>query len=343
MSGPYNGTRRRFLKYSGAVAIAGMAGCLGGGNGGEYPNRSIEVIVPWAQGGGTDRATRATVGPWGEIIGSNFTVQNLDGASTQIGGEELYDSEPDGYTVAMWNLPQMQATWMFQDAPYDMDSFDYFGTHHLDPTMWFAPPDSPYGDMVEFLEYAEDNDVTIGTTAAIGNTALSALLVNDTYDLNANIVNLEGGSPTRESTLAGDVDASVNQPWAFNPDHQGDVVALGTHTPEPVDEELWADAPAFGELGLGDELPLVDEGFGQWKIMVAPGGLEDEHPDRFETLEETYLEAMESDEFLDAAEDDARLDLILDVGGADKCRQEVEDYTGFMEEHGGLIEEFHEG
>lgn len=337
----YRTTRRRFVKYTGTIGIASIAGCQGFTGSfrseGSYPNRRIEVIVPWAQGGGTDRATRATTPTWSETLEADFAVQNYSGGSTQVGGERLYESEPDGYTVAMWNMPQMQATWLFQDAPYGMSDFDYIGTHHLDPTMWFAPPESPYEDMAEFIEYARNNEVTVGTTAAIGNTALSALLVEDTYDdIDFNLVNLEGGTPTRQATLAGDVDAAVNQPWAFNPDHIGDVIGLGTHNSES--QELWP-APTFGELGL-DDIPLVEEGFGQWKLIVAPGGLEDEYPDRYEALVESYAEVFERDDFRSRTEDQGGLNKILNYQNPEETEQEVQNYSEFMEEFASLFERF---
>ncbi|TKR25468.1 Bug family tripartite tricarboxylate transporter substrate binding protein [Natronomonas salsuginis] len=333
-------TRRRLLQSVGIVGLTGLAGCqdiAGSGSDGSYPDGRIEVIVPWSQGGGTDRATRATTPTWAETLGADFVVQNYSGGSTQVGGERLYNADPDGYTVAMWNMPQMQATWLFQDAPYGMDDFDYVGTHHLDPTMWFAPPGSPYEDMAEFIEYARENEVTVGTTAAIGNTALSALLVEDTYDdLEFNLVNLEGGTPTRQATLAGDVDAAVNQPWAFNPDHVGDVIALGTH--DSGGQELWP-APAFGELGL-DEIPLVEEGFGQWKLIVAPGGLEDEYPDRYEALVDSYAEVFERDAFHARAEEQGGLDEILEYNDPESTATEVESYSEFMEEFEPLFDRF---
>ncbi|MCQ4334914.1 hypothetical protein KM295_15795 [Natronomonas sp. F2-12] len=340
--------RRQFLKYAVTAGGAGLAGCLDsvgrgdnddtGDSNGTYPEQNIEVIVPWSQGGGTDRATRATTPTWSDILDANFVVQNYPGGSTQVGGERLYDADPDGYTIAMWNMPQMQATWIFQDAPYDMDDFDYLGTHHLDPTMWFAPPESPYEDMAEFIEYArEEGEVTVGTTAAIGNTALSALLIEDTYDdIEFNLVNLEGGTPTRQATLSGDVDASVNQPWAFNPDHIGEVIGLGTHTPEPQD--LWP-APSFAELGL-DEIPLVEEGFGQWKLIVAPGGLEDEYPERYNALVNSYAEIFEQDDFVSRAEEQGGLDQILDYNDPEATVQEVEAYSEFMQEYEPLFDRF---
>jgi tripartite-type tricarboxylate transporter receptor subunit TctC len=342
-------SRRKFVTYSGTVGIIGLTGCLSvsngadsnnrtGNNGGSYPEKNIQVIVPWSQGGGTDRATRATTPTWSETFGANFVVQNYPGGSTQVGGERLYNAEPDGYTIAMWNMPQMQATWMFQDAPYGMDDFDYIGTHHLDPTMWFAPPESPYEDMSEFIEYARDQEqVTVGTTAAIGNTALSALLVEDTYDdINFNLVNLGGGTPVRQATLSGDVDASVNQPWAFNPDNVSEVLGLGTHTPET--QELWP-APSFGELGLND-IPLVDEGFGQWKLIVAPGGLKNEYPERYNALADSYADVFEQDEFRSLAKEQGGLNQILEYNNPEKTEEEVQAYSNFMQEYEPLFDRF---
>lgn len=333
-------SRRRLLQCAGASGIGALAGCqgiVGSGSQADYPDGRIEVIVPWSQGGGTDRATRATTPTWNETLGAEFVVQNYSGGSTQVGGERLYDSDPDGYTVAMWNMPQMQATWLFQDAPYTMDDFDYIGTHHLDPTMWFAPPGSPYEDMSEFIEYARENDVTVGTTAAIGNTALSALLVQDTYDeIDFNLVNLEGGTPTRQAVLAGNVDAAVNQPWAFNPDYIDDVIGLGTHNSER--QELWP-TPSFGELGL-TEIPLVEEGFGQWKLVVAPGGIEEEYPDRYQALVDSYAEVFEQDAFYSRAEEQGGLDQILEHRGPEPTEEEVESYSEFMEEFEPLFDQF---
>jgi tripartite-type tricarboxylate transporter receptor subunit TctC len=331
--------RRQLLTCASVAGFTGLSGCVGESSGNkEYPEENIEIIVPWSQGGGTDRATRATTPTWSETLNINFVVQNYPGGSTQVGGERLYNADPDGYTIAMWNMPQMQATWMFQDASYGMEDFDYIGTHHLDPTMWFAPPGSEYEDMSEFIEYARDQDqVTVGTTAAIGNTALSALLVEDTYDdIDFNLVNLEGGTPTRQATLSGDVDASVNQPWAFNPNNIDEVIGLGTHTPERQD--LWP-APSFGELGL-DNIPLVKEGFGQWKLVVAPGGLQDEYPERFDSLVKSYAEVFESEEFISRAEDQGGLDKILEYNEPEETTTEVESYSEFMEEYEPLFENF---
>ncbi|MDQ2049563.1 tripartite tricarboxylate transporter substrate-binding protein [Natronolimnohabitans sp. A-GB9] len=335
----YETTSRRDVLKVGAVGAAGIS-IYGGevlGVVDLFDEQHITVIVPWAQGGGTDRAIRVTTPTWSDLQGIDFVVENYPGGSTQVGGEQVYNAEPDGTTIAMWNLPQMQATWLFQDAPYRTEDFDYIGTHHWDPTMWFAPPDRPYDDLEEFIEYAREEGATVGITAAIGNTALSALLVDETYDLDLSIVNMEGGSGVRQAVLAGDIDAGVNQPWAFDPDHADDVTALGSHTPDQ--QELWPTAPAFGELGL-DEIPLVEEGLGQWKLIVAPGGLRDRYPDRFEELAESYAAVFEDDEFQTRIEEQGGLDEIADYRGPEETEQEVEENAQFMETYADVIENF---
>lgn len=331
--------RRTYLQGITSAAVVGVAGCaeIRGSQG--YPSESITIIVPWAQGGGTDRSTRILVSPWQEEVNAEFVVENYPGGSTQVGGERLYNAEPDGYTVSMWNLPQMNATRLFQNAPYTIEDFDYIGTNHFDPTMWFAGTQTPYENMTDLIDDAKERpgEITVGLTSAVGNTALSALLVQDTYDVEFNLVNLEGGSSVRQNALGGQVPVVVNQPWAFNPANIGEVTPLGSHTAER--QSLWPETPSFAELGL-DDIPLVDEGLGQWKLMMAPGGLKEEYPDRYQTLVDSYKRAMETEEYRESAAKQGNLNKILRYNGPDDTFEIVESVSDSMREFEGLFDTF---
>lgn len=349
-----NFDRRTFVKSGIAIGTAGLAGCAssgngggggggggnnsgGGGGGGNYPSQTITVIVPWSQGGGTDRSTRALTPTWGDKIGGNFVVQNYPGAGTQIGGEKIYNAKPNGYTVGMWNLPQMQATQLLQDAKYKPSEFDFIGTNHADPTMWFAPKNVPYKNFKEFVEWAKGKgkDVTVGLTSTLGNTALSGVTVRDTIDgLNYQLVNLEGGSGVRKAVLAGDVDAAINQPWAFNPTNIGKVTALGSHTKK--EQALWPDTPSFWDLGFKD-LPYAQPISRQWKLMVAPPGTADKYPDRYQTLVDTYKEAMQSDAYLEKVKGLSNLDKLVEYNSPEKTREIVNENTKYMKKYLPLL------
>ncbi|RLM83642.1 tripartite tricarboxylate transporter substrate binding protein [Halobellus sp. Atlit-38R] len=331
--------RRTYLQGITSAAAVGVAGCteIRGSQG--YPNESITIIVPWAQGGGTDRSTRILVSPWQEELNAEFVVENYPGGSTQVGGERLYNAEPDGHTVSMWNLPQMNATRLFQNAPYTIEDFDYIGTNHFDPTMWFAGTQTPYENMTDLIDDARERpgEITVGLTSAVGNTALSALLVQDTYDVEFNLVNLEGGSSVRQNVLGGQVPVVVNQPWAFNPANVGEVTPLGSHTAER--QSLWPETPSFAELGL-DDIPLVDEGLGQWKLMMAPGGLKEEYPDRYQTLVDSYKRAMETEEYRESAAKQGNLNKILRYNEPDNTFEIVQSVSDSMREFEGLFDTF---
>lgn len=331
--------RRRFLKGIGSATMIGVAGCSGNSDEFSYPEDPITIIVPWAQGGGTDRSTRVLVSPWEEELDGDFVVVNYPGGSTQVGGERLFNAEPDGYTISMWNLPQMNATRLFEDAPYTINDFDYIGTNHFDPTMWFAGKDTPYETMNDLIDDAKEKpgEITVGLTSAVGNTALSALLVQDTYDIEFNLVNLEGGSNVRQNLLGGQVPVVVNQPWAFNPANIGEVTPLGSHTPEQ--QELWPNTPSFAELGLSD-IPLVNEGLGQWKLMMTPGGLEENYPDRYESLVNTYKTAMESETYRNEAAEQGNLDKILRYNNPEDTFEIVQNVSDSMQEYEELFNDF---
>src|SRR6185437_4610154 len=75
--------RRDFLYFAG-TAIAGMAvPTLAWTE--SYPSRSVRVIVPFAPGGVTDVTARLVASKLSEQFGKQFYVENLGGASGNIG------------------------------------------------------------------------------------------------------------------------------------------------------------------------------------------------------------------------------------------------------------------
>src|SRR5262245_55987287 len=87
-------TRRRFLQLS-AAAIAVPASAWAQ----TYPTRPVRIIVPFAPGGPTDVAARLIAQRLSENLGRNFFVENVVGASSNIGTAQAAKMAPDGYTI----------------------------------------------------------------------------------------------------------------------------------------------------------------------------------------------------------------------------------------------------
>ena len=66
-----------------------------------YPSRTIEIVVPFAAGGGTDLIARVLVERLSETMRQRFVIINRPGASTNIGTAAVANAQPDGYTLLL--------------------------------------------------------------------------------------------------------------------------------------------------------------------------------------------------------------------------------------------------
>ena len=64
-----------------------------------YPSRAIQLIVPFAAGGGVDVVTRVVAEAAGDIIKQRFVIENRGGAGTVLGSQAVAKAEADGYTL----------------------------------------------------------------------------------------------------------------------------------------------------------------------------------------------------------------------------------------------------
>jgi tripartite-type tricarboxylate transporter receptor subunit TctC len=68
---------------------------------GTYPSRPIQIIVPFAAGGGSDTVTRVVANRLSERLGQAVLVENRGGAGGNIGMEAGARAEPDGHTLTV--------------------------------------------------------------------------------------------------------------------------------------------------------------------------------------------------------------------------------------------------
>jgi tripartite-type tricarboxylate transporter receptor subunit TctC len=88
--------RRHFLGL-GAVTTVSLASASVWSQ--TYPARPVRVIVTFAPGGPTDVAARLIAQKLSESLGRQFYVENVAGASGNIGTVQAAKAAPDGYTL----------------------------------------------------------------------------------------------------------------------------------------------------------------------------------------------------------------------------------------------------
>ena len=82
-----------------AATIAGFQPRLAAAD--DYPNRVVQLIVPYPPGGGVDTVGRVIAQKLTDALGQNVIVVNRPGAGSVIGVRDGAKAAPDGYTILM--------------------------------------------------------------------------------------------------------------------------------------------------------------------------------------------------------------------------------------------------
>jgi tripartite-type tricarboxylate transporter receptor subunit TctC len=118
---------------SAGLLIAGAAPLSGAAFAADYPTKPIELIVPYAAGGGTDLVARAFADAAKKHLPQPIGVVNKTGGGGAVGLTEIMAARPDGYpgkvrignsgTGAIWHLAAEalaeKTGTTFNHAPFD--------------------------------------------------------------------------------------------------------------------------------------------------------------------------------------------------------------------------------
>src|SRR6202030_2674933 len=84
-----------------------------------YPTRAVRVIVAFAPGGVPDTFAGLMGQKLGEHLGQQFFVENITGATGNIGTGQAAKAAPDGYTLLFAFSSYVVNPTLFNKVPYD--------------------------------------------------------------------------------------------------------------------------------------------------------------------------------------------------------------------------------
>ncbi|CAN5118235.1 tripartite tricarboxylate transporter substrate binding protein [soil metagenome] len=100
--------KRRILAAAVAAAAALTALPFGAAQA-QFPERPINLIVPFAAGGNIDTTARGVANLMSQTLGQTVVVQNKGGAGGLLGAEYVARSAPDGYTLLLVSTGSLAA------------------------------------------------------------------------------------------------------------------------------------------------------------------------------------------------------------------------------------------
>jgi len=122
-----------------------------------YPQKQINIIVPYGPGGMGDRLARLS----SEKLYSNFkqpiVVENKPGGNGSIGGRFVVNAKPDGYTLLVGQTGELVVNrLLMKDLGYDpMKELIPVVLMGNAPLAIVAPIDSKFNTLAEFIQMAK--------------------------------------------------------------------------------------------------------------------------------------------------------------------------------------------
>ena len=127
-----------------------------------YPNRAVTFVVPFAPGGLSDVPGRLLAAEMQERIGQSIVVENKPGASGVTGGISVWRAEPDGYTLIVNALADVQNL-HYLPVPYNaVTDFALIGqVTDGPPLILIVNANLPYKSVAELIADAKANPTKV--------------------------------------------------------------------------------------------------------------------------------------------------------------------------------------
>jgi tripartite-type tricarboxylate transporter receptor subunit TctC len=191
--------------------LAGMAAApfvRGASAQGAWPNRPVQVMVPYPPAGGADTTARILYAKIGTMLAQQFVIENRGGAGGTIGEAMVAKAEPDGYSILHDGTAYSVNGALYSNLSFDYNrDFDPVALVSLVPNILVVTPSLPVNTMADVIAYAKAAPDGIDM-ASSGNGTLQHLSL-ETFRFmtgaKVNHVPYRGGGLALNDVIAGQV------------------------------------------------------------------------------------------------------------------------------------------
>lgn len=206
-------TLRRLAVALGAALIAVTTGAFAQA---KYPQKMVEVVVPYAPGGGTDNLMRMIAG----IIDENkwspvpLSVNNRAGGSGAVGYNYLINKKGDAHVIA-GATPMIVSGKIEGRLPGNhRDAMTILMIVAIDELMLSVRSESPFKTIDDFVKAARDKpgQLTVGGTATNTEDHIFTYLFQQAAKIQVKYVPFNSGGEVTTALMGGHIDAAVENP-----------------------------------------------------------------------------------------------------------------------------------
>jgi tripartite-type tricarboxylate transporter receptor subunit TctC len=185
-----------------------------------YPNKAVNLIVPFPPGGAADQPSRLISQALFNVWQQPAVVFTKPGAGGAIGTAFVANSTADGYTLLATNpsiIIVPEADRMFSRPPtFDITNFAPLALLVADPIVLVVKADSPWKTYKDFIAdaKAKPGEVTYGSSGAYSASHIPIEMLANAAGVKLRHIPFAGGGPAILAVLGGHISTTASSPAA---------------------------------------------------------------------------------------------------------------------------------
>jgi len=231
-----------------------------------YPTRPVTVIVPYPAGGPTDQVARQIGQKLAAKLGQSFVIENISGGGTNIAGQRVARSAPDGYTLFVHNLQISANVSLYKTLPFDTEKdFQPITMINSNPLVLVGRKDLPAKTLPELVTWMKSASppAKMGHPGVGSTGHLATFLLAQALGVKVDHIPYRGAAPMLQDLLGGHIDLFFATPQQVVGQFASAAVKIFGITSKDTSPQF-PGVPSFVQ-SYGSKLDIAF-----WHIMLAP-------------------------------------------------------------------------
>lgn len=216
-----------------------------------FPTKSIELIIPFPAGGGTDLGARVLKPYLEKELGVTVNIVNKPGAEGWVGWAELANAKPDGYTIGYVNSPTLVVHTLDPNKKRKekLSSYTMLANHVTDANVIvIRKNETRFTDVKSLLEYAKTHELTTGANGVGSDDHIAILKINQAYGTKLRPIQFKGAPESQAALMGGHIDILVANVSEFVETHRTGELKVIIIMAEKR-SEIYPEVPTMSEIG----------------------------------------------------------------------------------------------
>ncbi|MCP5373479.1 MAG: tripartite tricarboxylate transporter substrate binding protein [Hyphomicrobiales bacterium] len=173
-----------------------------------YPEKPVEIIVPFGAGDALDGSARVIADRLKDAMGVPFIVKNIPGAGGGKGTAEANKAAHDGYTLLMGSTGALTARPLIKDPGYKTDDFVPIAQLVESPIGLAVKADSPFKSVKDIVDAAKaaPGKIKYSTPGPGATQHINMEIFAKDQGIKMTHIGGRGGKGAVTKTLSGEVD-----------------------------------------------------------------------------------------------------------------------------------------